>query len=221
MELLSVNVSLPKEVEYEGRAVYTGIFKEPVAGPVQVRFGCLEGDGQADLENHGGQFKTVYAYPYEHYAHWEGILKRGPLPHGQLGENLTVEGMLEDQIHIGALYRVGTSLLQVTQPRKPCFKLGIRVGMTKVVAIFWNSGRTGIYLRVVEEGVLQAGDSIALIEDAPENPTVRRLWQLAYFEEACFEECLLALRLPHLSPEWRHPLTQRLRKAGISIAEGR
>lgn len=217
MQLRSVNVSLPQKVVHEGEAVLTGIFKEPVAGPVQVRFGGLEGDGQADLENHGGQLKTVYAYPWEHYAHWEGILKRGPLPCGQFGENLTVEGMLEDQVHIGTLYRMGTSLLQVTQPRKPCFKLGIRVGMAKFVKIFWNSGRTGIYLQVVEEGTVQAGDPIALVEDAPENPTVQRLWQLAYFEEEHFEECLAALRLPHLSPEWRRPLTQRLRKAGIPL----
>lgn len=219
MQLLSVNVSLPKEVVYEGRALSTGIFKEPATGPVRVRFAGLQGDGQADLENHGGPCKTVYAYPHEHYAHWEGLLKRGPLPFGQLGENLTVEGLLEDQVHIGALYRVGTSLLQVTQPRKPCFKLGIRVGMNKFVKIFWNSGRTGIYLRVVEEGVLQAGDSIELVEDAPENLTVRRLWQLAYFEAESFEDCLLALRLPHLSPEWRRPLTLRLIKAGIPLEQ--
>lgn len=219
MQLRSVNVSLPKEVIYEGEALRTGIFKEPVAGPVQMRTGGLEGDGQADLENHGGLCKTVYAYPWEHYPHWEGILKRGPLPYGQLGENLTVEGMLEDQVHVGALYRMGTSLLQVTQPRKPCFKLGIRVGTAKFVKIFWNSGRTGIYMRVVEEGLVQAGDPIALIEDAPENPTVRRLWQLAYFEEEAFEECLLALHLPHLSPEWRQPLVLRLRKAGIPVEQ--
>lgn len=217
MQLRSVNVSLPKEVVYEGRTLSTGIFKEPVAGPVRVRTGGLEGDGQADLENHGGLFKTVYAYPWKHYPHWEGILKRGPLHYGQLGENLTVEGMLEDQVHVGALYRMGTSLLQVTQPRKPCFKLGIRVGMAKFVKIFWNSGRTGIYLRVVEEGLVQAGDPIALVEDAPENPTVRRLWQLAYFEEEAFAETQQALRLPHLSPEWRQPLALRLRKAGIPL----
>ncbi len=217
MRLRSANLSLPKEVEHEGERVRTGIFKEPAAGPVQVRVAGLDGDGQADTENHGGPFKTVYAYPWEHYPHWEGILKRGPLPHGHLGENLTTEGLLEDQVHIGALYRMGTSLLQVTQPRKPCFKLGLRVGMNKFVKIFWNSGRTGIYLRVAEEGVIQPGDAIELVEDAPQNPTVRRLWQLAYFEEECFEECLLALRLPHLSPEWRRPLALRLLKAGIPL----
>lgn len=216
MQLLSVNLSLPKEVVHEGETLRTGIFKEPAAGPVQVRFAGLEGDGQGDTENHGGAFKTVYTYPWEHYPYWEGILKRGPLPHGQLGENLTTEGLLEDQVHIGALYRMGTSLLQVTQPRKPCFKLGLRMGMARFVEVFWKSGLTGIYMRVAEEGLVQAGDPISLVENAPENPTVRRLWQLAYFEEECFEECLLALRLPHLSPEWRRPLTQRLRKAGIA-----
>jgi MOSC domain-containing protein YiiM len=221
VKLLSVNVSLPKEVVYEGEVVHTGIFKEPVAGPVQARFAGLEGDGQGDTQNHGGSFKTVYAYPFEHYPHWEGILKRRPLPYGQFGENLTTEGLLEDQAHIGALYRVGTCLLQVTQPRKPCFKLGLRVGMAKFVRIFWHSGRMGIYMRVAEEGALSAGDPIELVEDAPENPTVRRLWELAYFEEECTAEAQQALRLPHLSPEWRRPLTQRLRKAGIAIAAGR
>lgn len=219
MRLRAVSVSLPREVMHEGRTVHTGIFKEPVAGPVQVRFAGLEGDGQADPENHGGLCKTVYAYPCEHYAHWEDILKRRPLPCGQFGENLTTEGLLEDQVHIGGLYRAGTALLQVTQPRKPCFKLGIRVGMSKFPAIFFQSGRLGIYLRVVEEGRVQEGDSIALVDDAPENLTVRRLWQLAYFEEEGFEECLLALRLPHLSPEWRQPLATRLLSAGFPLEQ--
>jgi MOSC domain-containing protein YiiM len=219
MKLRSVNLSLPKEVLHEGRTVRTGIFKEPVPGPVPVRFGGLEGDGQADLENHGGPFKTVYAYPFEHYAHWEGILRRGPLPCGQFGENLTVEGLREDQARIGAVYQMGSALLQVTQPRKPCFKLGIRVGMDKFVQLFWHSGRTGIYLRVAAEGTVQAGDPIELVEEAPQNPTVQRLWQLAYFEEEAFAEAQRALRLPHLSPEWRRPLVQRLRKAGIPLEE--
>lgn len=219
MHIRSVNVSLPRTVIHDHRAVTTGIFKEPVPGRVRVHRRGLEGDGQADLENHGGDRKTVYAYPFEHYAHWAGVLKRQDFQYGQFGENLTVEGLLEDQVRIGDVFRAGTCLLQVAQPRKPCFKLGIRMDSPKFVQLFMNSGRVGFYMRVVQEGELGAGDRLELVEPGPFPLSVRRLWQLAYFEEEGFDEARQALRFPHLSPEWRRPLALRLKKAGIPLEE--
>src|SRR5947209_6733006 len=128
MRVASVNVSLPKVVEFRGRAVPTSIFKEPVGGRVLVRRLSLAGDWQADLRSHGGLNKAVYAYPLEHYARWSEELGRGDLRPGQFGENLTVEGLAEDAVRLGDVFRVGGALLEVTQPRIPCFKLGIRMG---------------------------------------------------------------------------------------------
>jgi len=138
MKLLSVNVSQPKEVEHNGKTVTTGIFKEPVTGRVIVRKLNLDGDGQADLKHHGGEHKAVYAYPFEHYAFWRGELDRDDLTPGQFGENFTVEGMLEDEVHIGDVFRVGKALVQVTQPRVPCSKIGLKMVIARQLANFHN-----------------------------------------------------------------------------------
>jgi MOSC domain-containing protein YiiM len=152
MRLVSVNVSLPKLVEFRGQAVSTSIFKEPVGGRVLVRRLSLEGGWQADLRSHGGLNKAVYAYPLEHYARWSEELGRDNLRPGQFGENLTVEGLTEDAARLGDVFRVGGALLQVTQPRYPCFKLEIKMGDPLFPRRFLASGRTGFYLRVLEEG---------------------------------------------------------------------
>jgi MOSC domain-containing protein YiiM len=138
MKLLSVNVSLPREVEHGSETVSTGIFKEPVADRVMLRTSNLGGDGQADLENHDGIYRAAYAYSIENYGYWRRELGRADFTFGQFGENLTVEGMMEDDIHIGDVFRVGQALVEVTQPRPPCFKLGIKMGMVGFQRCSWR-----------------------------------------------------------------------------------
>jgi MOSC domain-containing protein YiiM len=211
MRLVSVNVSLPKLVDFRGQAVPTSIFKEPVGGRVLVRRLSLEGDHQADLRSHGGINKAVYAYPLEHYALWSGELGRADLRPGQFGENLTVEGLTEDAVRLGDVLRVGGALLQVTQPRYPCFKLGIKMGDPLFPRRFLSSGRTGFYLRVLREGEVGAGETVELVEQS-EALTVRDLWHLVLVEKGNVEGARLALRCPTLAREWREPLEERLRQ---------
>jgi MOSC domain-containing protein YiiM len=159
----SVNVGLPREVEWRGRWVSTGIFKEPVEGPVAVAGINLDGDEQADLELHGGRDKAVYVYPAEHYSYWQQELGQA-LPWGMFGENLTVEGMPdEDEVAIGDRLRIGTATFVVTQPRLPCFKLGIRFNDAGMVRRFLEAARTGYYLRIETAGQLEAGDDVEIV----------------------------------------------------------
>ena len=159
MKVVSVSVGLPREVEWRGRRISTGIFKEPVHRRVSVRKLNLEGDGQADLTVHGGPAKAVYAYPAEHYSYWQAQLARD-LPRGMFGENLTTEGLLEGAVNIGDRFRVGTTELVVTQPRMPCFKLGIRFERPDMVKRFLASRRTGWYFSVLQEGDVAAEDKM-------------------------------------------------------------
>jgi MOSC domain-containing protein YiiM len=212
MKVISVNVSLPRPVEFRGQAVSTSIFKEPVARRVFLRRLSLEGDWQADLRYHGGPNKAVYAYPFEHYAWWSQELGRADLGPGQFGENLTVEGLTEDGAHLGDVLRVGDALVQVTQPRMPCFKLGIKMDDPAFPKRFLASGRTGFYLRVLEEGELGAGDPVEVVEKS-DSITVRELWHLVLVDKGNIEGARLALRCPTLAPEWREPLEERLSQA--------
>src|SRR5882724_12583457 len=157
MRVLSVNVGSPREVQWQGRPVRTSIWKSPVTGPVIVKTLNLDGDQQADLTVHGGEKKAVYVYPSEHYALWRAELPGVDLPWGAFGENLTTEGLMEDSVHIGDRFRIGSAELVVTQPRMPCFKLGIRFGRPDIVKRFLRSGRTGFYLTVTREGQVEAG----------------------------------------------------------------
>ena len=152
MKLLSVNVSQPKEVSYNGKRIKTGIFKEPVSRRTMMRRLNLNGDGQGDPTVHGGVHKAVYIYTVEHYAYWKRELGRNDLTYGQFGENLTVEGLLEEYVHIGDVFRVGEALVEVSQPRVPCFKLGIKMRNARIVKPFLASERVGFYVRVLEEG---------------------------------------------------------------------
>lgn len=157
MRILSVNVSTSKAVIYKGESLRTGIYKTPVSGPVMVRKRNIDGDEQADPENHGGPDMAVYAFPFEHYAFYQEHLGDDGYDYGRFGENLTTEGLLESGVHIGDRFRLGTAILEVTQPRRPCYKLAMRMGSPEVVRLMLDSARTGFYFRVVTEGELEAG----------------------------------------------------------------
>jgi len=184
MRVLSVNVSLPKRVPYKGRTVSTAIFKKPVAGRVPVRAVGLQGDAVGDPRVHGAPMKAVYGYPSEHYAFWTRELPGTDLPWGMFGENLTTEGLLESDVHIGDRYRVGTAVLEATNPRFPCFKLGIRFGREDILNRFLQSGRSGFYFRVVQEGDVAAGDAIHRVARAEARPTIADVVRARIEEEA-------------------------------------
>lgn len=179
MRILSVNVGRPTEFLYRGRAVRTAIFKSPVEGRLAIHRLNLVGDEQADLSVHGGPDKAVYAYTRENYTYWEQVLG-ATLPFGQFGENLTVEGMPETEISIGDIFRMGSAVLQVSQPRTPCFKLGLKMGSPQFLKTFLESGRTGFYLRVLEEGEVGAGDVIEALSADPGRVTVREMTRRLY-----------------------------------------
>src|SRR2546421_10750773 len=164
MKLLSVNAGLPREVEWRGKVVLTSIFKMPVPGRVRVTRLNVQGDQQSDLSVHGGADKAIYAYPSEHYAFWRNELPGTDFSWGAFGENLTTEGLLEDRVHIGDRFRAGSAEFVLTQPRMPCFKLGIRFNRPDMVKRFLESGWTGFYCAVLKEGKVAAGDSIELPE---------------------------------------------------------
>ncbi|HET7039113.1 MAG TPA: MOSC domain-containing protein [Gemmatimonadales bacterium] len=211
MRVVSVNVAQPRLVEWKGDLVETGIFKRPVAGPIRVRRDNLEGDRQADLTVHGGVDKAVYAYPAEHYPSWRAELGRDDLGWGMFGENLTTEGLLEADVRIGDGFAIGTAELEVSQPRLPCFKLGIKFGRPDMLRKFLRSGRLGFYFRVRREGVLEAGDAIARAARADADaPTIAELAQLEAGRRA--DRVLLerAARARALPAGWRAEYADRL-----------
>jgi MOSC domain-containing protein YiiM len=212
MKLISVNVGRPRPVPHEGRVVSTGIFKEPVAGPVFLRRLNLDGDGQADLRVHGGADKAVYAYPFEHYAFWAGELGRDDFSYGQFGENFTITGWLEDAVCIGDEFQIGAARVQVTQPRSPCFKLGIRMGDDQFPARFAAANRTGFYLRVLQEGRVSAGDAIERVAHDAGSLSVRDVFRLRH-DRGTREEYERAAKLPALSPSWKAVFEKRLVEA--------
>jgi MOSC domain-containing protein YiiM len=165
MKVLSVNVALPRLVAWGGQTFDTGIFKKPVAGPLMMRKLDLDGDRQADLSVHGGPYKAVYAYPSEHYECWQKEFPGMELPWGKFGENLTTEGLNESDTHIGDVLRMGEATVQVTQPRVPCFKLAAKFQRDDILKRFLQSGRSGFYFSVVEEGLVAAGDAIERIHE--------------------------------------------------------
>ena len=203
MKLLSVNVSQPKEVSYNGKRIKTGIFKEPVSGRTMMRQLNLDGDGQGDPTVHGGIHKAVYIYTIEHYDYWKRELVRDDLTYGQFGENLTVEGLLEETVHIGDVFRVGEALVEVSQPRVPCFKLGIKMGNARIVKPFLASERVGFYVRVLEEGEVGAGDAIERTKVGEGQMTVKEIVHLLHFDDTNAEAAKKAASLPALSPGWR------------------
>lgn len=215
MRVLSVNVSLPKEIQHRGKTITTGIFKEPVPGPVMLRTLNFDGDGQADLAAHGGADKAAYVYTVENYAYWQRALGRDDFGYGQFGENLTVEGMREDAVHLGDVFRVGGAVVQVSEPRAPCAKLALKMGLPQFPKRFLVSERVGFYVRVLREGEVGAGDVIERIEAGPERMTVREFVHLAYFDEGNTAAVRRALCVHTLPPDWRAWLEGMLTKSGV------
>jgi MOSC domain-containing protein YiiM len=212
MQLSSVNVGLPREVAWDGGSVRTGIFKVPLKGSVLVERLNLVGDKQADLSVHGGIDKAVYGYPLEHYPYWRKELPHEELPWGSFGENLTTEGLLESSVHIGDRFRIGKAELTVTQPRMPCYKLGIRFGRADMVKHFLNSRRTGFYFAVAEEGELKAGDQIELIAAEAQSLTVADITKLYAFQKNDRDALQRAVQLKALPESWRAYFHEQLQK---------
>ena len=192
--------------------VLTSIFKAPVEGRVEVRRNNLDGDRQSDLTVHGGPYKAVYCYPGEHYTYWSEQLPRYAASVRDVGENLTTEGLVEETVRIGDQFRIGSAVLQVTQPRMPCFKLAVRFGRSDMVKRFWLSGRSGFYFSVVEEGDVAAGDAIELAVAGPEDMSVANVVRLYRGDEQSPELLERALRAP-LFGSWK----QDLREARIDL----
>ena len=214
MKLVSVNVGLPRELEWRGRPVTTGIFKSPVAGRVRVRTLNLDGDRQADLSVHGGPDKAVYVYPAEHYDYWRQELPGIDLPPGSFGENLTTEGMRETEIRIGDRFRVGSTVVRVTQPRLPCYKLGVKFGRDDMVRRFLASERTGFYFAVVQEGDVAAGDAIEPLERATHEVTVSEIVRLYARDRGDLEALRRVVQVEALPESWLGHFRHQMEKLG-------
>jgi MOSC domain-containing protein YiiM len=210
MKILSINVGLPRDIEWRGGTVRTSIFKAPVSGRVRVARLNIAGDQQSDLTVHGGIEKAVYAYPSEHYGFWREELPGLDLPPGVFGENFTTEGLREGSVRIGDRFRAGSAEFVVTQPRMPCFKLGIRFGRSDMVKRFHRSGKTGLYFAVIQEGEVSAGDSIELIARDENGVTVTDIVNL-YTADAGNQDLLRRVSdLPALPESWRDYFRKRL-----------
>lgn len=213
MRVVSVNVGLPREVLWKRRSVLTGIFKEPVAGRVRVRRLNLDCDRQADLSVHGGPEKAIYVYPADYYPAWRKELPDMDIPWAMFGENLTVEGLRDDTVHIGDQFRIGSTLVAVTQPRMPCYKLGIRFGRDDILKRLLTSGRTGFYFAVLEEGDVATGDPITLVKRDELAIPVAEITRLYTSKKREIEALRRVVRLEALPEDWRDFFQERLYRA--------
>ncbi len=202
-QLLSVNVGLPRDLEWEGRTVRTAIWKEAVTGRRMARRLNIDGDGQGDLAGHGGEQRAVFVYSIDSYRYWEKTLGRSDFVHGQFGENFTVDEMPDDRVCIGDRYRIGGALFEVTQPRVTCYRVGIRMNEPRMPALLVSHGRPGFYLRVLEEGEVGAGDAVVRVAEGPERMTVAEANALLYMPGHPRQALERALRIPAFSPGWR------------------
>lgn len=216
MKLISVNVGLPREVAWDGGRVATGIFKKPVRGPIRVERLNLVGDKQADLSVHGGPFKALYGYPAEHYDYWRKALG-DELPWGAFGENLTTEGLKENEVRIGDRFRIGTAELTVTQPRVPCYKLGIRFARPEMVRRFLHSRRTGFYFAVAQEGEVDREDTIELLARDENSLTIADIFGLYAFEGSDREKLQRAAALEVLPESWRGYFQEQLQRVSRQV----
>jgi MOSC domain-containing protein YiiM len=218
MKLVSVNTGLPREVMWHGRSVTTAIFKEPVEGRVAMRKLNLDGDRQADLSVHGGEHKAVYCYPIAHYDYWKRELPGRDLSMAMFGENFTTDGLLEDSVHLGDQFSVGSAEVIVTQPRLPCYKLGVRFQFDDMVRRFLASGRTGFYFAVRREGEVAAGDEIKVIArdpDAVPVSEITRLYTAKRYGEDDVTSLRRALRVAALPESWKRYFRERLQKTNV------
>ena len=218
MKLISVNTGLPREVTWHGRNVTTAIFKQPVAGRIALRKLNLDGDRQADLSVHGGQDKAVYCYPITHYDYWKRELPGRELPLAMFGENFTTNGLLEDSVHLGDQFSVGSAEVVVTQPRLPCYKLGVRFQLDDMVRRFLASGRTGFYLAVTREGEVSAGDEIKVMARDPNTVPVSeitRLYIAKRYGDDDVTSAQRALRVAALPESWKQYFRERLQMANV------
>jgi len=213
MHLVSINVSKPKDAEYNGEIIQTGIFKKPIQGKLVVKKENIEGDGQADLVNHRGVHKAVYAFAHDRYDYWRRVFNDHSLTSGAFGENLTISSLDESDINIGDRFSVGECILEVSQPRMPCYKLGIALNNSKAPKLFTKSYRTGVYFRIIKEGVIEAGDKIERISQRPDSVSVKILFR-AFFDKdyldanAIFSKALL---IDELAPEWKNMLSKKVK----------
>ena len=212
MKLVSVNVGVPRLVMLNGDPVSMGIFKMPIPGRVMLRTLNLDGDRQADLSVHGGPTKAVYAYPSEHYDYWKRELPEMALPWGMFGENFTTAGLSESELNIGDKFRVGSAVVMVTEPRMPCYKLGIRFGRPDIVKRFLASERTGFYFAVLQEGEVGAGDPIELIESSEHSVRVSDITQLYTREKHNIGLLRRAIAVEALPESWKSYFQHRLEK---------
>ena len=213
MKLVSVNTGLPRDVTWHGQTVTTGIFKQPVEGRVALATLNLDGDRQADLTVHGGAHKAVYCYPIEHYDYWKNALPGRDLPMGVFGENFTTEGLAEDAVHLGDRFSIGSAQVVVTQPRLPCYKLGVRFQSDSMVKRFLASGRMGFYLAVSREGHVGAGDEITVMSrdpDAVRVSDIARLYVAKTYSADDIASVRRALRVAALPESWKEYFRERL-----------
>jgi ferredoxin-NADP reductase/MOSC domain-containing protein YiiM/ferredoxin len=203
MRLLSVNVGMPRNVDWRGKSVFTGVFKEPVTGLRRVRKLNVDGDGQGDLAGHGGEQRAVFVYQIDSYRYWERELGRDDFVYGQFGENFTVQGLGDDEVCIGDRYQIGAAIFEVTQPRVTCYRVGIRLDDPRIPALLVSHHRPGFYFRVLEEGDVQAGDEIVKLATGPERMPVAEVDGLLYLPGHPRQQLLRALRIPALSPGWQ------------------
>ena len=201
--LLSINVGLPQDIAWQGKAVHTAIWKTPVQGPRMVRRLNIDGDGQGDLVGHGGEHRAVFVYQIDSYRYWECEFGRNDFSYGQFGENFTVDGLPDQEVCIGDRYRIGSALFEVTQPRVTCYRVGIRMNEPQMAALLVSHGRPGFYLRVLEEGQVEAGDEIVQAGAGPERMSVFEINALLYLPAHPRSQLERALRIPALSAGWR------------------
>ena len=218
--LLSVNVGLPRDIEWSGRTVHTGIWKNPVRGRCRVGRLNLDGDGQGDLGGHGGEQRAAFVYQIESYRYWQEQLKRTDFVHGQFGENFTIEGLPDDAVCIGDSYQIGGALFEVTQPRVTCYRVGIRMNEPRMPALLTSSGRPGFYFRVLQEGEVGAGDEIAKVGEAEERMTVAEISALLYSPNHARDRLERALRIEALSPGWRSSFEVLLQSQTTAAGNG-
>ncbi len=209
MEVISLNIGLPREIEFEGKKIITSIYKEPVFERVNLEKINLEGDKQADLSVHGGIFKAIYSYPIEYYEFWKKKYPNKIFSIGFFGENLTTKGLFEYEVNVGDKFKIGTAQIVATQPRLPCYKLGARAGTMEIIKQFLDSEKTGIYFKVVKSGQIGSGDQIQLIAKDPNNITIQDIVRL-YKNKASQEIMERAIKLHHLPQKWKSQFVEKL-----------